>query len=90
MTVLGWCVAALLFFAGLMQVAVIRDRTIHVSPSATSCRWVLMAGMWGLAYRFCYLLLDGHFVVPWNSLFSIGLIGFGVIGLDLPDRKSVV
>lgn len=84
MIVLGWLVVALLAFAGVMQVSVIRDRTIHLNSNAASCRWVIVAGVWGLSFRFGYLLVDGHFVVPWNSLFSIGLIAFGLIGLELP------
>lgn len=82
--VLGWAVVSMLVLAGLLQVAVIRDRTIHISKDATSFRWVMTAGVWGLACRFGYLLYDGHFAVPWHSLFSIGLIAFGLVGLELP------
>lgn len=81
---LGWSVVILLAAAGLLQVAVIRDRTIHVGKDATSFRWLMSAGLWGLAVRFGYLLYDGHFTVPWHSLFSIGLIAFGLVGLELP------
>lgn len=81
----SYVVTLILWLAGLLQLAVILDRTIHLSRASTSSRWVISAGMFGLAGRFTYYILDhGQLAVPLHSLLSIGCIGIGLISLELP------
>lgn len=81
----SYAVTLTLWVAGILQLAVIRDKTIYLTRASASSRWVMCAGLFGLAARFTYFIYDhGQLDVPLHALISIGCIGLGSIGLDLP------
>lgn len=77
-------VTVLLWLAVLLQVAVIRDRSICETPLAASCRWLIVAGVAGIALRFSFVLVDrGDVNLPPFSLASLGVLAVGLIGRPL-------
>lgn len=91
--VFDYIVTALLWFAALMQAAVLRDRTVCESSYADSCRWLIVAGLVGIAARFTFVLVDvGDIRLPPFSLASLAVLCVGLIGhplerLTRPDRR---
>jgi len=80
----GYLVTLLLWLAGVLHLAIIRDRTVYDTRSGTSARWLVVAGLFGLAVRFTFFLWDaGRLVVPLYSLLSIGLFALGMVALAL-------
>lgn len=91
--VFDYIVTALLWLAAVMQAAMVRDRSISESAFADSCRWLIVAGITGIAARFTFVLMDtGDIRLPPVSLASLGLLCVGLIGhplerLTRPDRR---
>lgn len=82
--VLDYLVTALLWLAVLVQVAVIRDRSIAETRYAEACRCLVAAGLGGIALRFSFVLHDvGDVRLPPFSLVSLALLCLGVIGQAL-------
>lgn len=82
--VFDYLVTALLWLASVMQAAVIRDRSIEETRFVDSCRWLIAAGVAGIAARFTFVLLDtGDIRLPPFSLVSLGLLCIGLIGAPL-------
>jgi hypothetical protein len=81
----SYLVTALLVLAALLQVAVIRDRSIYITRAAMSARWLVAAGLLGLATRFAFFIHDeGELALPLYALASIGAVAFGLVALELP------
>lgn len=77
-------VTALLWIAAVLQAAVIRDRSIVETGFATSCRWLVVAGVGGLALRFTFVLYDhGDINLPPFSFSSLAILCVGLIGQPL-------
>lgn len=82
--VFDYLVTALLWVAAVMQAAVIRDRTIEESRFVDSCRWLIVAGLIGIAGRFTFVLMDtGDIRLPPFSLAALGCLCVGLIGAPL-------
>lgn len=82
--VFDYIVTALLWLAVVMQAAVIRDRSICETPFGDSCRWLIVAGVAGIAGRFTFVLVDvGDIKLPPFSLISLALLCVGLIGRPL-------
>lgn len=82
-------VTVLLWLAVLMQVAVIRDRSICESSLGHSCRWLVTAGMAGIALRFSFVLAErGDINLPPFSLISLALLSIGLIGRPIEQLMS--
>ena len=82
----GWFVVTLLVTVGVVQVAIVRDRSIVLSRHAASGRMLIAAGSLEQAGRFAFLLWpDFVLEVPWHSVAAISLIALGVISASL-DR----
>ena len=82
----GWFVVTLLVIVGIVQVAIVRDRSIVLSRHATSGRMLIAAGSLEQAGRFGFLLWpDFVLEVPWHSTAAIALIALGTIAASL-DR----
>lgn len=82
--VFDYLVTALLWLAVILQAAVLRDRSICESTLAASCRWLVAAGIAGIALRFTFVLLDrGDIRLPPFSLASLALLAVGLIGNPL-------
>lgn len=82
--VFDYIVTALLWLAVVMQAAVIRDRSIRETPFGDSCRWLIVAGVAGIAGRFTFVLVDsGDIRLPPFSLISLALLCVGLIGRPL-------
>ena len=76
-----WLITALLWVAAVMQAAVIRDRSIAETRFMDSCRWLIVAGLAGIAARFTFVLMEsGDVRLPPFSLLSLGLLCIGLIG----------
>lgn len=79
-----YIVTALLWLAVVMQAAVTRDRSIRETPFGDSCRWLIAAGVAGIAGRFTFVLVDsGDIRLPPFSLISLALLCVGLIGRSL-------
>lgn len=77
-------VTVLLWIAAVLQIAVLRDRTIAESPQADACRWLIAAGLAGLAMRMSFILYDtGDVKASPFTLASVGMIALGCIGRPL-------
>lgn len=77
-------VTLLLWLAVLLQVAVLRDRSICETHFAASCRWLVVAGVCGIAARFTFVLIDrGDIQLPPFSLASLSVLAVGLIGRPL-------
>ncbi|MES2958510.1 MAG: hypothetical protein V4792_09990 [Pseudomonadota bacterium] len=85
MTAIGhYGLAGLLWIAALLQFAMIRDWTVTDSKIGLSARWVLCAGLSGLAARFSFVLWDeGMLKVPFSSALSMTFIALGLIVMSL-------
>jgi hypothetical protein len=82
--VFDYIVTALLWLAVVMQAAVIRDRSIRETPFGDSCRWLIVAGVAGIAMRFTFVLIDvGDIKLQPFSLISLALLCVGLIGRPL-------
>lgn len=81
----SYVVTLTLWVAAILQLAVIRDKTIYVTRASASSRWVICGGLVGFAGRFSFFIYDhGQLDVPLYALLSIGCIGIGLICLELP------
>ena len=84
-----YLIMALLWLAAVMQAAVIRDRSIAETRFVDSCRWLIVAGLAGIAARFTFVLIDtGDIRLPPFSLVSLGLLCVGLIGAPLEKLTS--
>ena len=84
-----YLVTGLLWLAALLQIAVLRDRSICESRQAEACRWLVATGIAGLAARFTFLLVDdGQLSIPLHSVASIALLGLGVLGRALEQLRK--
>jgi hypothetical protein len=82
--VLDYAVTVLLWLAVLLQVAVLRDRSICETHFALSCRWLVTAGVAGIALRFSFVLSEsGDVQLPPFSLASLAVLAVGLIGRPL-------
>lgn len=82
--VFDYLITALLWLAAVMQAAVIRDQSIAETRFVDSCRWLIAAGVAGIAARFTFVLMDtGDIRLPPFSLVSLGLLSVGLIGAPL-------
>lgn len=82
--VMDYAITLLLWLAVLLQVAVLRDRTICETHFATSCRWLVVAGVCGIAARFTFVLVDsGDVNLSPFGMASLGVLSVGLIGRPL-------
>lgn len=81
----SYVVTLTLWIAAILQLAVIRDKTIYVTRASASSRWLICAGLVGFAGRFSFFIYDhGQLDVPLYALLSIECVGIGLVGLELP------
>lgn len=74
----------LLWLAAVLQIAVLRDRSLPETRQGEAYRWLVAVGILGLAGRFTFVLIDtGDLLVPVYSLVPIALLALGTIGLAL-------
>ena len=79
---IGFC--ALLWIAALVQVAVVRDRSIYDSHRGVSHRWIVVGGLTSLALLASFKVWDtGRLTIAWPTLLSMGMLAVGLIGLGL-------
>lgn len=77
-------VTGLLWVAAVLQIAVLRDRSVNESRFAESCRWLITAGVTGIALRFTFVLYDaGDIRLPPFSLSCLAVLAVGLIGRPL-------
>lgn len=82
--VFDYAVTVLLWLSVIMQAAVLRDHSICETQFAESCRWLITAGVCGIAMRFTFVLWDrGDIHLPPFSLVSLALLCIGLIGRPL-------
>lgn len=73
-----YLLVGVLWIAALLQLAVIRDRSLPESSFCESGRVLLTAGIAGLALRFSYVLVDqGALNLPLHSLVSLLMSSLG-------------
>jgi len=81
---MDYAITALMWLAVILQVAVLRDRSICETPFATSCRWLVVAGVCGIAARFTFVLADsGDVNLSPFGMASLGVLSVGLIGRPL-------
>ena len=81
-------VTALLWLAALLQPAVLRDRSIRETRQADASRWLVTAGITGLAVRFTWVLVErGDLAVAPYGLLPVALVAIGSIGLGLEHLR---
>jgi hypothetical protein len=85
-----YIVTAVLWLAAVLQIAVLRDRSLPETRQSEAYRWLIFAGLLGLAVRFTFVLIDtGDLLVPVYSLIPVGLLALGAIGLGLEKFRRV-
>lgn len=78
---LDYLVTVLIWITALLQVAVLRDRSLPETRFAESCRWLVVAGLVGVALRFTFVLGDVVDIrLPPFSLASLGFLCLGLLG----------
>lgn len=94
LVVFDYIVTALLWLAVLMQAAVLRDHSICETAFAESCRWLIVAGVAGIALRFSFVLYDsGDIRLSPVGMSSLAVMAVGLIGRPLeqlmrsPDHR---
>jgi len=86
MVFFDYSVTVLLWLAVVLQAAVLRDRSIRETRFAESCRWLITAGVCGIALRFTFVLWDrGDISLPPFSLVSLALVCVGLLGRSLEE-----
>lgn len=89
LVVFDYGVTALLWLAVLMQSAVLRDRSICETAFSESCRWLITAGVLGIALRFTFVLWDiGDINLSPIGMASLGVMAVGLIGRALEQLMS--
>lgn len=84
MVFFDYSVTVLMWLSAILQLAVIRDRSLPETRHAEACRWLVAAGVAGLALRLSFVLYDtGDIRLPPFSLASLMLISIGLIGRSL-------
>ena len=94
LVVFDYIVTLLLWLAVLMQAAARRDHSICETVFAESCRWLILAGVLGIALRFTFVLYDsGDINLSPIGMASLGVMAIGLIGRPLeqlmrePDHR---